>query len=151
MTIESRAGPAAPPAAADGGRDLGFLECTLSAQPRRCCAVSFGTNQGKPMTRSYGLLHVNRNVRGLARSVRGYTEALGFTVVSEAEETVDCGAGPTLRCQMILTLPMEGPCRVRACPCAEQGPGADCQKRPLRSRFRQQLRPGVRHPAPVHF
>jgi hypothetical protein len=27
--------------------------------------------------------------------------------------------------------------------CAEQGPGADCLQRPLRSRFRQQLRPGV--------
>jgi len=30
--------------------------------------------------------------------------------------------------------------------CAEPGPGADCLQRPLvpRSRFRQQLRPGVR-------
>jgi hypothetical protein len=27
---------------------------------------------------------------------------------------------------------------------AEQGPGADCLQRPLRSRFRQRLRPGVR-------
>jgi hypothetical protein len=27
----------------------------------------------------------------------------------------------------------------------EQGFAADCQKRPLRSRFRQRLKPGVRH------
>jgi hypothetical protein len=29
-------------------------------------------------------------------------------------------------------------------PTAEQGPGADCLQPPLRSGFRQQLRPGVR-------
>jgi len=57
------------------------------------------------MVRSYGLLHVNLNVSDVARSVRFYTEALGFSVVSDSEETVDLGAGPEPLRQVILTVP----------------------------------------------
>jgi lactoylglutathione lyase len=57
------------------------------------------------MMHSYGLLHVNLNVSDLARSVRFYTEALGFAVVSEAAETVDVGAGPEPLHQVVLTVP----------------------------------------------
>ena len=35
------------------------------------------------MVRSYGLVQVNLNVGDVARSVRFYTDALGFSVVSD--------------------------------------------------------------------
>jgi len=57
------------------------------------------------MMHSYGLLHVNINVSDLARSVRFYTEALGFVVVCESTETVDFGSGPETISQVILTIP----------------------------------------------
>ena len=76
------------------------------------------------MARSYGLLHVNLNVSDLSRSVRFYTQALGITVVSEAEETVDFGAGPELLHQVILTVPQTCTLLVlTAAPSLPVGPG----------------------------
>lgn len=57
------------------------------------------------MPRNLGLLHVNLNVRDILCSVRFYTEALGFVLVSDSEETVDFGAGPERLRQVILTVP----------------------------------------------
>jgi len=41
------------------------------------------------MARNKGLLHVNRNVSDINRAIRFYTEALGFVLVSDSEETVN--------------------------------------------------------------
>ena len=57
------------------------------------------------MARKFGLLHVNLNVHEIPRSVRFYTDALGFVLVSDAVEMVDLGAGPELLRQAILTIP----------------------------------------------
>jgi catechol 2,3-dioxygenase-like lactoylglutathione lyase family enzyme len=56
------------------------------------------------MGRNYGLLHVNLNVSDMTRSVRFYTEALGFVIVTDSEETADVGAGPEPLRQVILTV-----------------------------------------------
>src|SRR5262249_42880741 len=73
---------------------------TRSRAPRRSASA-----KGGRMMHSYGLLHVNINVSDLARSVRFYTEALGFVVVCESTETVDFGSGPETISQVILTIP----------------------------------------------
>ena len=55
--------------------------------------------------RHHGFLHVNLNVSDLACSVRFYTQALGFTVVSESSETADLGSGDETIHQVVLTAP----------------------------------------------
>jgi len=57
------------------------------------------------MANSRGILHVNLNVSDLVRSIRFYTEVLGFSVMSESDERVDLGAGPETIRQAILTVP----------------------------------------------
>jgi lactoylglutathione lyase len=57
------------------------------------------------MTHNHGLLHINLNVSDVFRSVRFYTEALGFTVVTDGKETIDFGNGPELHHQVVLTVP----------------------------------------------
>lgn len=57
------------------------------------------------MALSYGLLHVNLNVSNLARSLQFYMDGLGFTMISEAKETVTFGSSPETLHQAILTVP----------------------------------------------
>ena len=56
------------------------------------------------MIQSHGLLHVNLNVSDVDRSIRFYTGALGFVLVSDSVETVDLGAGPEPLRQAALTV-----------------------------------------------
>jgi catechol 2,3-dioxygenase-like lactoylglutathione lyase family enzyme len=58
-----------------------------------------------PVPHSRGILHVNLNVSSLARSIRFYTDALGFSLVLESEEIADLGSGPETIHQAILTVP----------------------------------------------
>src|SRR5258708_1290734 len=48
---------------------------------------------------------MNLNVRDISCSARFYTEALGFVLISDYEETIDFGAGPERLHQVILTVP----------------------------------------------
>jgi len=57
------------------------------------------------MVQSDGLLHGNLNVSDLARSVRFYTEALGFSVVAVSVKKKELGAGAGPLRQVILTVP----------------------------------------------
>lgn len=53
---------------------------------------------------SRGLLHVNLNVADLDRSLRFWTGALGFRVVSEEEGRIDRGHGEETVRQAVLTV-----------------------------------------------
>jgi lactoylglutathione lyase len=57
------------------------------------------------MVHNHGLLHVNLNVSDMNRTVRFYTEVLGFVSVTDSEETIDFGRGPESVRQVILTVP----------------------------------------------